>query len=112
MTPCLPFRVGSVCGPYDPEIVFRELIAALHLHIVSGELGFARERQVPFVVLSRVAGAVVRATRQHSPTRSVPSIQNLIHAVCPSMSAPRNRWHRPQVTCSVAVRYKRWAPAP
>ena len=25
------------------EIVFRELIAALHLHIVSGELGLARE---------------------------------------------------------------------
>ena len=80
MAPCLPFWVGGGCGPYDPEIVFRELIAALHFHIVSGQLGFARERQVPFVVLSRVAAPVVRAARQHWPTRSVPSIQNLIHA--------------------------------
>ena len=65
MAPYLPFWVGGGCGPYDPEIVFRELIAALHLHIVTGELGFACKRQIPFVVLSRVAAAVVRATGRH-----------------------------------------------
>ena len=89
MAPYLPFWVGGGCGPYDPEIVFRELIAALHLDIVSGELGFSREHLIPFVGLSRIAAAVVRARRRHWPTRPVPSIQVLIHAVCPSIGAPR-----------------------
>ena len=112
----LPFRARGICGSHDPEIVFRELVAALHLHLVSGKLGFPPERQVPFVVLPRIAAAVVRCDEPAlNRLRSVPSSQILIHAVCPSMSAPRV----PQAMASPACKLQRGrmkregrAPAP
>jgi len=53
--------IGSGCGSRDPEIVFRELVAALHLYIVPSTLGFAPECQVPLVFLVYVAHAAMRS---------------------------------------------------
>lgn len=65
--------------------MFRELVAALHLHIVSGTLGFVPECQVPLVLVLCADSVRVR-------TRSLcaaPLPHDWVHAVAPSLRALR-----------------------
>jgi hypothetical protein len=79
-----PLSLQVISSSYDPEVVLRELVAALHLDLVSGELGLPRERQISFVILSRIATAVVRASRRQRPLRAIPLSQVVAHRMSPS----------------------------
>jgi hypothetical protein len=94
--------------------VLGELIAALHLDLVSGELGFPRERQIPFVILPRIAAAVVRARRQR-PLRAILSSHVVVHGVSHSKSALRVPRRLPSLHAKLQrgrIDREGWAPAP